>query len=155
MKERAAKENRPLASSINYQEQRLRVARLQRQVSRSREDYVHVQTKRLVESQDLIVSEDLKVKNLLKNHNLAYSISDVSWGTFFVLLKQKADMYGKQYIRVPARNTTQTCSNCGHIMTGKDKIMLGVEEWVCPSCGAVHIRDYNAAKNILQRGMSS
>ena len=71
MKERAAKENRPLASSANYQEQRLRVARLQRQVSRSREDYFHVQTTRLVESQDLIVSEDLKVKNLLKNHNLA------------------------------------------------------------------------------------
>lgn len=155
MKERAVKENRSLRSSANYQEQRLRVARLQRRVSRSREDYLNVQTKRLVESQDLIVSEDLKVRNLLKNHHLAYSISDVSWGTFFDLLKQKADMYDKKYIRVPAGYTTQTCSSCGHIMTGKDKITLGIKEWECPSCGAVHIRDYNAAKNILQRGLSS
>ena len=60
MKEAAIKDSRPLSGSSNYQKQRLRTAVLQRKVSRSREDYLQVQSKRLVESQDMIVSEDLK-----------------------------------------------------------------------------------------------
>ena len=154
MKEAAKKENRPLNESSNYQKQRLRTAVQQRKVSRSREDYLQVQTKRLVESQDLIVSEDLKVKNMLRNHKLAYSIADVSWGRFFILLSQKAVLYGKEYMKVPAKDTTQTCSGCGHVMKGEEKIPLGMEEWICPKCGMHHQRDHNAAKNVLQRGLA-
>ena len=87
MKEAAVRDNRSLNEASNYQKQRLRTAVLQRKVSRSREDYLQVQTKRLVESQDLIVSEDLKVKNMLRNHKLAYGIADVTWGSFFILLQ--------------------------------------------------------------------
>ena len=145
MKEAAKKENRPLNESSNYQKQRLRTAVQQRKVSRSREDYLQVQTKRLVESQDLIVSEDLKVKNMLRNHKLAYSIADVSWGRFFILLSQKAVLYGKEYMKVPAKDTTQTCSGCGHVMKGEEKIPLGMEEWICPGGGIHHQRDHTAA----------
>ena len=127
---------------------------LQQKTARCREDYLQVHAKRLVESQDLIVSEDLKVKSLLKNHKLAYSIADVSWGSFSALLKQKAELYGKEYIKVPAQYTTQTCSECGHIMKGKEKIRLGVNQWMCPVCGKKHNRDHNAAKVVLQRGFA-
>ena len=154
MKEGAVRDNRPLSEASNYQKQRLRTAVLQRKVSRSREDYLQVQTKRLVESQDLIVSEDLKVKNMLRNHKLAYGIADVSWGSFFILLSQKAALYGKEYMKVPAKDTTQTCSGCGHVMKGEEKIPLGVEEWTCPVCGIYHLRDYNSARNVLQRGLA-
>ena len=154
MKEGAVRDNRPLSEASNYQKQRLRTAVLQRKVSRSREDYLQVQTKRLVESQDLIVSEDLKVKNMLRNHKLAYGIADVSWGSFFILLSQKAALYGKEYMKVPAKDTTQTCSGCGHVMKGEEKIPLGVEEWTCPVCGIHHLRDYNSARNVLQRGLA-
>ena len=154
MKESAIKDGRPLSGSSNYRKQRLRTAVLQRKVSRSREDYLQVQSKRLVESQDLIVSEDLKVKNLLRNHRLAYGISDVSWGRFMELLGQKSALYGKEYLKVPARYTTQTCSVCGFICKGKDKIPLGVSEWVCPGCGSHHSRNHNAAVVVLQRGLA-
>lgn len=155
MKEQAIRDGRSIRTSSNYQKQRLRTARIQRRVANCRDDYLHVQTKRLVERGDLIVSEDLKVKNLQKNHALAYSIADVSWGRFFVLLRQKARLYGKEYIQVPARGTTQTCSECGHVMSGDERIRLGVEMWTCPKCNAVHLRDHNAAKNILERGLSA
>ena len=153
MKEAAIKDGRPPHESSNYQKQRLRTALLQRKVSRSRENYLQVQSKRLVESQDLIVSEDLKVKNLLRNHRLAYGIADVSWGRFMELLGQKAALYGKEYLKVPARYTTQTCSACGFICKGEDKLSLGVSEWICPNCGSHHDRNHNAAVVVLQRGL--
>ena len=154
MQENAKKEGVSLNKAANYQKQKLRTAMLQRKTARCREDYLQVHTKRLVESQDLIVSEDLKVKSLLKNHKLAYSIADVSWGSFSALLKQKAELYGKEYIKVPPQYTTQTCSECGHIMKGEERIRLGVKEWTCPMCCKQHSRDHNAAKVVLQRGLA-
>ena len=112
-----------------------------------------MESKRLIENQDLIVSEDLKVKNLLKNHKLAYAISDVSWSAFFTMLEQKSSMYGKVYVKVPPHHTTQTCSACGYVMKEENHIALGISEWDCPVCNTHHIRDHNAAKNILNRGI--
>ena len=51
------------------------------------------------------------------------------------------------------KNTTQTCSHCGHICTGSENIELGIEEWDCPQCGTHHIRDHNAAINIRNNGL--
>ena len=68
-------------------------------------------------------------------------------------LRQKAVLYGKEYMKVPAKDTTQTCSGCGHVMKGEEKIPLGAEEWTCPVCGIHHLRDYNSARNVLKRGL--
>ena len=50
--------------------------------------------------------------------------------------------------------TTQRCHNCGTIMghNNYDKLTLKDREWICPVCGNYHIRDWNAAINILERG---
>ena len=66
----------------------------------------------------------------------------------------RKQLYGKEYMKVPAQYTIQTCSECGHVMEGKDKIPLGVEEWTCPVCGMHHMRDFYSAKNVLQRGLA-
>ena len=34
-----------------------------------------------------------------------------------------------------------------------EKIVVGIEKWTCPSCGAIHDRDINAALNILRKGI--
>jgi putative transposase len=47
--------------------------------------------------------------------------------------------------------TSQVCSTCGH-KDGKKE--LSIREWQCPSCGAVHDRDINAALNILAAGLA-
>jgi len=43
----------------------------------------------------------------------------------------------------------KTCSACQHRL---DDLPLWVRAWTCPSCGAVHDRDHNAAKVILAAG---
>lgn len=145
---------KPLKECANYQKTRIKLARLNRQIERGRTDFINVHAKDVIKNHDIIFTEDLKVKNLLKNHHLAGAISDVSWSGFFTCLSQKANMYGRTYVKVPAKDTTQTCNSCGYIMTGEHHIKLGVDEWKCPNCGTVHIRDINAAHNILHKGMS-
>jgi hypothetical protein len=46
--------------------------------------------------------------------------------------------------------SSKTCHNCGYI----NKILtLNDRQWVCPQCGEVIERDYNAALNILDEGL--
>lgn len=150
---RIAKENGiPLSEAKNYQKQRLKVARLHRRIRRQREDFFHVIAKYYVENQDIVFAEDLKVRNMLKNHNLAKAISDAGWSRFLAIAAQKAEMHGHKVIKVSPAYTTQTCSACGTV--SEEKILLGVEEWICSKCGAVHDRDRNAAVNILNKGLA-
>ncbi|MFC6163630.1 RNA-guided endonuclease InsQ/TnpB family protein, partial [Lactiplantibacillus dongliensis] len=81
--------------------------------------------------------------------------SDVGWRTLLSMLAYKADLYGRKFLTIDPRNTTQTCSQCGHIMTGKNKLTLADRKWMCPSCGMLHVRDHNAAKNILAKGLAT
>ncbi|WP_235805919.1 RNA-guided endonuclease InsQ/TnpB family protein, partial [Levilactobacillus koreensis] len=102
----------------------------------------------------LVVAEELRGKNMLRNHALAMSISDVGWRTLLSMLVYKADMYGRKFLTIDPRNTTQTCSDCGHVMAGKNKLTLA-RKWTCPNCGVFHVRDHNAAKNILAKGLAT
>lgn len=155
MQEHAKKEGRALCSSKNYQKQRIRVASINRKTARQREDYLHNLSKREVENQDFIAAEDLKVSSLLKNHCLAKAIADAGWRKFLTMLKYKGELYGKSVVLVLPQNTTQTCSDCGHVMKGDNRLTLKDREWECPVCHKVHARDTNAAKNILERGLQA
>lgn len=153
--QRAKNEHRSLRESKNYQKQRLLVAQLHEKVRHQRNNFLNVISTRLINSHDLIVAEDLKSSNMLKNHALAMSISDVGWRTFLDKMSYKAEMYGRTFILVNPRNTTQTCHNCGFVMGTNDtkKLSLKDREWTCPNCHTYHIRDYNASCNILTKGL--
>ena len=155
MAERAKKEKRDLGECKNYQKQKAKVAKLHLQVRSIRLDFQQVLSKREVESQDLLCFENLAVRNLIKNHKLARVISDVSWSQFVSLCEAKAHAYGKQFVKVDPKQTTQMCSSCGHILKGENKLTLKDRFWTCPICGTFHVRDENAAKNILAKGALS
>ena len=153
---RAKKEHCSLRDSKNYQKQRLLVAKLHAKVMNQRHNFLQQISTALIKNHDLVVAEELRSKNMLKNHALAMSIADVGWRSFLNMLAYKADLYGRQFITISPRNTTQTCHNCGFVMgtNGTDKLTLADRKWTCPNCGTHHIRDWNAAKNILDKGIA-
>lgn len=153
---RAKKEGRSLRTDKNYQKQRLLVARLHDRIRNQRSDFINRLTTALIKSHDLVVAERLMSNNMAKNHALAMSITDAGWREFLAKMEVKANLYGKTFLMIDPKNTTQRCSSCGHIMgkNGTEKLTLKDREWTCPKCGTYHIRDWNAAKNILDKGLA-
>ena len=151
--ERAKADGRPLKGAKNYQKVRRQLAELHRKATRQREDFIGRISSDVVKNHDFIAVEHLNIKGLLKNHKLAMAISDAGWYKFHTAVSQKAASEGIPFIRVPAKNTTQKCSRCGHICHGDEKVILGQDEWICPECGTPNLRDVNAAINILRLGL--
>ncbi len=138
--------------SRNYYKQKRKIARCHEKITNTRKDYLHKVSHKIISENQVIVSENLQIKNMVKNHQLAKTISDVSWYELTRQLGYKAEWNGRQYIKIDTfYASSQICSACGYQNTDiKD---LSVREWICPKCRAEHDRDINAAKNILAEGL--
>jgi putative transposase len=115
-----------------------------------RRDYLHKLSTRLVRENQVVVTEGLTVRNLLRNHRLARAISDAAWSQLRRMLEYKCQWYGRE-LRFVDRwyPSSKLCSTCGALQAS---MPLSIRTWVC-TCGAVHDRDVNAARNVLAAGL--
>ncbi|WPX08474.1 IS200/IS605 family element RNA-guided endonuclease TnpB [Anaerocellum danielii] len=145
--------SRKKVGSRNFEKTRLKLAKLYEKVANIRLDYLHKLSSQIVHENQVIICEDLKTKNLVRNHNFAKSILDVSWSKFVEMLEYKSEWYGRTFMRVPSNfPSSQICSNCGY--RNEQVKDLKIRVWQCPVCGMVHDREENAAKNLLKEGLS-
>lgn len=137
--------------SKRREKQRLRVARLHRQVADQRNYALHALTTRLIREHQIICIEDLHVKGMIQHPRLARHIADASFGEFRRMIDFKAKWYGRTVIAVDRWfPSSKTCSGCGHKL---DELRLDIRQWTCPKCERDHDRDVNAAQNIVAAGM--
>ncbi|MHC5600066.1 MAG: RNA-guided endonuclease InsQ/TnpB family protein [Nostoc sp.] len=127
------------------------VAKVYEQVSNSRQDFLHKLSYKLVSDSQAVIVENLHVKGMVRNHNLAKSISDVGWGTFTNFLDYKLKRKGGKFVEIDRWfPSSKLCSNCFYQVS---EMPLDVREWTCPHCGTHHDRDGNAALNIRAEGI--
>ena len=125
---------------------RLRLARDYRKVSRRREHFQNVVSTTLSRRFSDVTVETLDVQKMMKNRKLAFAIADVGWSSFIQKLSYKTRV-NKAEAFFPS---SKTCSACGAI---NNELKLSDRDWTC-SCGAVHDRDVNAAKNLAAQGVA-
>jgi putative transposase len=138
--------------SQNYYKTKKKIALCHEKITNTRKDYLHKISHEIISENQVIVSENLQIKNMVKNHHLAKSILDCGWYELTRQLSYKSDWNNCQYIKINRfYASSQTCNYCGYVNSNtKD---LSVRKWTCPQCGAIHDRDINAAKNILNEGL--
>ena len=137
--------------SNNRAKFRNKLARKHLKVSRQRKDFAVKTARCVVKLYDLVAYEDLKVRNMVRNRHLAKSISDAAWTQFRSWIEYFGKVFGVVTVAVPPHYTSQNCSNCGRLV----KKALSVRTHVCLSCGHTQDRDWNAARNILEKGLST
>lgn len=141
--------SRTARGSGNREKARVKVAREHARVADTRGDWLHKESTRIIRENQAVYVEDLCVAGLGRTR-LAKSVHDAGWGAFLGMLEYKARRHGRTFNRIGRfEPTSQVCSECG-VKDGPKP--LSVREWTCGSCGAVHDRDVNAARNIVTAG---
>ena len=140
---------RKQTGSNNREKARIKVARIEHYIAECRNDWIEKETKRLVSSYQIIGIEDLNLKGMMKFSRNAKNYGDASWGNFTSKLMWKASLNENNCQVVKADRffaSSQICHCCGF----KNPITknLNIRSWICPECGANHIRDVNAAINL-------
>ena len=151
------------------------ISRLHQKIVNVRRDFLQKESTKLLNENQVVVVENLQIKNLVRRpkpiisekkgnsspftyaHNgakrksgLNKSILDAGWGMFCNMLDNKANWYGRTFAKVAPQYTSMDCSTEGCTYRA-ESMPLSIREWECPECGALHERDHNASKNILNK----
>ena len=145
------------------------VTNVHRRIANKRHDFIHQESRKLVNRFALIAVEKLNVTNMsarpkpkqdettgdyLPNGasakvGLNKSIQDAAWSQFRFALGYKAANAGRRVVEVDPRYTSQDCSRCGYRAKKPLK-----ERWhYCPMCSLSLDRDTNAAIAIMQKAV--
>jgi putative transposase len=140
------------------------VARAHRKIRHQRANFLHKQSRILVNRYQILAFENLHTTNLVKRPKpkqdqetgqylpngaaakagLNKSIADAGWSQFVQWCTYKAAWAGRTLVQVDPKYTSQICSGCGAVVK-KDLS----ERWHSCECGCELDRDTNAAINIL------
>jgi putative transposase len=151
--------------SGRQQRTKRKIAGLHAREARRRCDQTHNLTTRLAQAHELIAIEALHTRGMTRSakgtrdepgrrvaqkRELNRAILERGWGELERQLEYKADWYGAQLVRVPARNTSITCVRCNAIDRRSRESQA---RFRCRQCGHQAHADVNAARVILARAL--
>ena len=168
--QKLAREQRKLSrkkrGSKNWKKQRRKIAKLHQRTANVRSDYLHKLSTDISKNHAKVFVEKLQIKNMsasAKGNNedpgknvkakagLNKSILDQGWFEFKRQLEYKLFWMGGMLAEVNPRNTSQQCSDCGHV---EKENRVSQKVFRCKRCGLEEHADINAAKNILTVGQT-
>lgn len=117
-------------NSNNWLKNKRKVALLHEKIVNQRDDFLHKLSRFYINNYDMMAVEDLNIQKMVKNRIFSQNIIDVSWRKFINNLSYKAESAGKTLLRIDPRNTSKVYKY-----------------------GTDIDRDYNAALNILEKGL--
>jgi putative transposase len=145
------------------------LAKLHRKIKNQRKDFLHKESRKLVNTYGTISFENLNISGMTRRPQpkqdettkeylangaaakagLNKSILDAGWYQFQQYCTYKAEEAGRSVVLVDPKNTSQRCHNCGRIVR---KTLA--DRWHSCECGTELHRDHNAALDIQRLGSS-
>lgn len=138
----------------NRKKLQLKLNKLHLKSANKIKDFNHKLSKTLTEGYGTIICENLRsMQNSTKvQRGIKRSLSQVNFSQLLSFLEYKAKHNGTKVKRVDPSYTSKACSHCGAI---NNALSLRDRTYNCGVCGLSLDRDYNAAINILNRGLGT
>ncbi|QJQ99348.1 RNA-guided endonuclease TnpB family protein [Halomonas sp. PGE1] len=149
--------------SQNWKKQKARITRLHQTAANARRDTLHKLSTAISQNHAMVAVEDLRVRNMSasakgtlatpgnrvkQKAGLNKAILDQGWFEFRRQLGYKQTWRGGLLIAVPARHTSQTCPECGHVAAGNRPSRATFR---CQACDHTAHADVVGARNVLAR----
>ena len=141
---------RKTCNIIKSEKQLLKVSR---RLTNIRQNYLHQVTTEIIKRNPSFISvENLNVGGMMKNRCLSKAVQQQSFYEFKRKIQYKSKWNNIKFIEIDRwYPSSKTCSECGCV---KSDLKLSDRDFICPSCGIVLDRDYNASINIRNYGQS-
>ena len=131
--------------SRGWWEAQQRIDTIQRRIVGLRNNAHHQVSRTLVRKYHTLGIETLNVAGMIRAGLQSKALSDAGMSGLLSQIRYKADWYGTELVEADQwYPSSRTCSACGVVNPA-----LGREPmWSCPSCGVIHDRNENAARNL-------
>ena len=128
-----------------------RLLRINHRLANIRGNHVHQATAAIIRRKpSFICLEDLNVQGIMKNKHLAEKVQEQNFYEFRRQIEYKAH-WARVKVVIADRwyPSSKTCIGCGYV---KKDLKLSDRTYICPHCGNVIDRDFQAALNLKRYG---
>ena len=138
-------QSRRTPGSRGWWEAQRRIDRAHRRAKGLRDNAHHHLSSALVAKYHTLGIETLNVAGMIRSGLQSKALADAGMSGLLDQIRYKAQWYGTHIVEADQwYPSSKTCSACGVVNAN-----LGREpRWSCPSCGVIHDRNENAARNL-------
>ena len=131
--------------SRGWWEAQRRIDAIQRRIIGLRNNAHHQMSRTLVRKYHTLGIETLNVAGMIRAGLQSKALSDAGMSGLLDQIRYKAQWYGTRIVEANQwYPSSKTCSACGEY----NGALRREPNWSCPSCGVIHDRNENAARNL-------